>query len=232
MLLISFLFPIFATLRAPHRVKIYREEFHLFSNKEYIYINPLTEIFGNLLRPQTKTTVSSYIPRIPLDSIQWNSKRRRKSSLFILARDIKAALIQNEWFVTGNCDPKFFSPSFSFQDPDVQLTGIKRYAEGVRKIFSDDARAEIISVDLSPSSQSLIATWRLSGSVNILGGLKLKPFLVYSELFIDFDGLICFQKDRFSLPGYDIVVSAVAPGFTRLFPTIFQAPVPPIDKSK
>jgi hypothetical protein len=55
-------------------------------------------------------------------------------------------------------------------------------------------------------------TWRLSGAVNLGPGLKIKPYVVYTDLRVDpEDGLIVFQEDRISIPGKDILISALFP---------------------
>ena len=48
--------------------------------------------------------------------------------------------------------------------------------------------------------------------MNLGTGLKIKPYLVYTDLTVSpSDGLIIFQEDRFSIPGYDILLSALFP---------------------
>ena len=96
---------------------------------------------------------------------------------------------------------------------------------------------EIIYTAINDTTPNTITVaWRLSGSVNIglfvnlylstssianfnfdflsiAGpGLNIKPYVVFTDLTISpKDGLIVKQKDRFSIPGYDIVLSALFP---------------------
>ena len=170
------------------------------------YVNPITKVMGKFISKEKNIPI--------IDSIDWSKPKRTFSSLDELAVLLEKALIEREWFVTGNVDPSFFSEEFSFQDPDVKIKGIKEYAAGVNKIFSQaDSRAEVIRVQVNNTIPSTITvTWRLSGAVNLGPGLKIKPYLVYTDLTVSpSDGLIIFQEDRFSIPGYDILLSALFP---------------------
>lgn len=131
-----------------------------------------------------------------------------------LAQALDAELYEKEWFVTGRVNPRYFADGFRFQDPDVQVTGIQKYAEGVRKIFNQEtARAQIISTRVAEDKpHTITCTWRLSGKVDIGPGLTIKPYIVYTDFTVDEEtGLVVFQEDRFDLPGWDILLSAFFP---------------------
>ena len=59
-------------------------------------------------------------------------------------------------------------------------------------------------------------------------GIEIKPYIVYTDYLLSVakedKGLIIFQEDRFSLPGYDIILSALFP-FLR---PILAPPAPPV----
>mmetsp|Transcript_19210 Transcript_19210/g.30126 ORF Transcript_19210/g.30126 Transcript_19210/m.30126 type:complete len:282 (+) Transcript_19210:94-939(+) len=190
---------------------------HASSQEEEItseaYTNKLTEFLGLFIKKQKKQE------NLVIDSIDWDKKKRRRSSLEKLAADIKPALIEKEWFVTGNVDPSYFSANFEFEDPDVKLSGTKEYAIGVNKLFDQEtARAETIDcVVNSTVPDTITVTWRLSGKVSIGPGLEIKPYIVFTDFTVSpEDGLIVSQLDRFSLPGSDILLSALFP-FLRPF---------------
>lgn len=187
--------------------KSYLTRNRLYANKSEQYNNPVTAFLGSFLQKSSKSEKSS-------SSI--TKKKRTKTSIKKLITDLEKALIAREWFVTGDVDPSFFSNDFVFQDPDVSTSGgIQSYATGVAKIFSTCSRAEYISTEIF-DDVTFTVTWRLSGKVNILGGLRIKPFIVYSDFAVDDKGLICFQKDRFSIPSYDILISALIPPIGNL----------------
>jgi hypothetical protein len=188
------------------------------------YVNPVTKVLGNFISKEKSVDV--------LNSINWTKKKRSRTSLTSLAADIESALNKKEWFVTGDVDPSFFSDSFAFQDPDVKIKGIESYARGVNKIFSQkDSRAEIIAARVNGSvPDSITVTWRLSGSVNIGPGLKIKPYIVYTDFKVDpSDGLIVFQEDRFSIPGYDIILSAFFPFLVAAGVSFLAPPAAPVE---
>ena len=82
----------------------------------------------------------------------------------------------------------------------------------MNKLFDETSRAEIISTVVSSTSpNTIVVTWRLSGRVNIGPGLNIKPYICYTDFTIDKNGLICFQEDRFDIPGWDILLSALFP---------------------
>jgi len=150
----------------------------------------------------------------PFRDIDWDAPKISKVPLEKLAQALDAELYEKEWFVTGKVNPRYFAENFRFQDPDVQVTGIRKYAEGVRKIFNQEtARAEILSTTVSTEKPNIITcTWRLSGKVDIGPGLTIKPYIVETDFTVDEEtGLVVFQEDRFDLPGWDILLSALFP---------------------
>ena len=191
-----------------HNREIYQRSFALKAspNESEEYVNPITKALGKFIANENKVSV--------VDTIDWNVPKIKYSNLDELANLLDKALTKREWFVTGNVDPSFFSDDFAFQDPDVKIKGIKEYAKGVNKIFSQStSRAEVITVLVNNTiPDTLTVTWRLSGAVNLGAGLKIKPYVVYTDLRVSpDDGLIVFQEDRFSIPGYDILLSALFP---------------------
>lgn len=92
---------------------------------------------------------------------------------------------------------------------------LEDYARGVIKIFDQaTSRAQIISTVVNGTiPNTLTVTWRLSGRVNIgPNGLPIKPYICYTDFTINEDnGLIVFQEDRFDIPGWDILLSALFP---------------------
>jgi hypothetical protein len=170
------------------------------------YRNAFTKVASFFL--PKKSTDSQNV----LDVIDWKAKKKTRLSKIQMIKILKQQLPVKEWFVTGNVDPSIFDDSFRFQDPDVKVAGIESYARGVNKLFRQkDSRAQIISIE-SSDLYSVNVTWRLSGSVNIGPGIHLKPFIVYTEYQLGRgNGLIIFQEDKFSIPGWDILLSAVFP---------------------
>jgi len=166
------------------------------------YSNPVTSVIGGLFLKDSKSVC---------DEINWDAPKRRKTSLEKLAKDLEEELSKREWFVTGNVNPSFFDASFSFQDPDVKLKGIENYARGVNKLFDEKTtRGEIVACRVT-ALNVITATWRLEGRVKLgPGGLAIRAFVVYSDLTVDpTSGLVCFQLDRFSIKGSDILLGAL-----------------------
>jgi hypothetical protein len=185
---------------APPIVALMMEESSSTTNE---YRNAPTKVLSNFMtRKELQENIDFNCPKIP------------KVSLDVLARALDASLYETEWFVTGQVDPRYFSDQFKFQDPDVKVSGIKEYALGVYTVFNQDtARAQIISTVVSPEKdQTITCTWRLSGRVDIGPGLEIKPFIVITDFTVDpVSGLIVLQEDRFDLPQWDILLSAIFP---------------------
>ena len=189
---------------------------------EYNATNPAVKLLGNFLPNRNENDPQND----PLDSIEW-SKPKASLTLEQMCDTLEEGLRNREWFVTGRALPELFSDDFAFQDPDVQLRGIEQYSRQVRRLFDQStARAEIISCNLDGEERLIRVVWRLSGSVNLLGGVHLKPFVVTTRLSVDATGLINFQEDEFSIPGYDILLSAF---FPVLRPWLAPA-APPLDR--
>jgi hypothetical protein len=154
----------------------------------------------------------------PLADIDWNAPKLKAGTLNMetLAAVLDAELYEKEWFVTGRVNPIYFAESFRFEDPDVKLDGIEAYARGVYKLFDQEtSRAEIISTVVVNNEErnKITCTWRLSGKVSIgPAGLTIKPYIVYTDFTVDpTSGLIVLQQDRFDLPQWDILLSALFP---------------------
>ena len=242
--------------------KHFRSKARLSMANDEQYQNKVAELLSNFL-PNTDKTSSSDEPD-PLAGIDFQApKYQWNGNMEALAQTLDAELIEKEWFVTGNVNPRFFSDDFQFSDPDVSVDGIEGtyqkgvvctilsvvaemrvharvlfpsfthshhiiilravslstscctdYARGVYKIFDQEtSRAEIISTVVNTTVPNTITcTWRLSGKVSIGPGLTIKPYIVYTDFTVNAEtGLLIFQEDRFSIPGWDIFLSALFP---------------------
>jgi len=106
----------------------------------------------------------------------------------------------------------------------------KEYARGVLKLFDQStSRAQIISTVVNTTIPNTITiTWRLSGRVNIgPNGLPIKPYICYTDFTINEEsGLVVFQEDRFDIPGWDILLSAL---FPFLIGKVTKEPAPEVE---
>lgn len=203
------------------------------------YKNVATKLLSNFMSANTKTSNSNTnintetdtsVDTDPLSTIDFNAPKfnMKRSSIQQLADILDYELSESEWFVTGKVNPIYFSDNFQFQDPDVSLNGIEQYARGVNKLFDQEtSRAQIISTVVSADNM-ITCTWRLSGKVKIGPGLTIKPYIVYTDFTVntDDDGLIVFQEDRFDIPQWDILLSAL---FPFLIGVITSPPAPPVE---
>merc|ERR1719199_1139981 len=169
------------------------------------YKNAPTKILSNFMSGDGDAMGSE--PN-PIDAIDFAApKFAQKLDLPTLAAILDYELYTKEWFVTGNVNPIYFADDFEFQDPDVQLSGIE------------------VNPSLGPNI--ITVTWRLSGKVSIGPGLTIKPYICYSDFTVDDDsGLIVRQEDRFSVPQWDILLSAL---FPFLIGKITKEPAPPVE---
>lgn len=196
------------------------------------YRNIATQVLSNFMQKDKMENNKKDSPD-PIIDFQ-APKISPSTSLTTLAAALDYELTEKEWFVTGNVNPSYFSKNFRFQDPDVKVESIEDYSNGVQKIFNQStARAEILSTVVNedastPEKPVITITWRLSGGVNIGFGLDIKPYIVYTDFVIDPDtSLVIFQEDRFDIPSWDILLSALFP-FT--IGKITKPPAPPVSK--
>mmetsp|Transcript_753 Transcript_753/g.1788 ORF Transcript_753/g.1788 Transcript_753/m.1788 type:complete len:289 (-) Transcript_753:946-1812(-) len=194
------------------------------------YRNVATQVLSNFMQKDKMEADAMEAETIDFEA----PKVSPLTSVETLAQALDYELTEKEWFVTGNVNPSYFSPDFRFQDPDVKVDSIEDYSKGVRKIFDQEtARAEILSTVVNeeastPERPVITITWRLSGGVNILFGLNIKPYIVYTDFVIDPEtSLVIFQEDRFDIPSWDILLSALVP-FT--IGKITSPPAPPAPK--
>lgn len=167
------------------------------------YRNAPTKVLSNFMsKKELQSSIDFDCPKIP------------KVPLEILAQALDASLYESQWFVTGRVDPRYFSDEFKFQDPDVKVSGLEEYALGVYKVFNQEtAQAEILSTVVNTVEDNTITcTWRLSGRVDIGPGLEIKPYMIETDFTVDPEsGLIVSQEDRFAIPQWDILLSALFP---------------------
>ncbi|KAL7477534.1 hypothetical protein ACHAW6_003343 [Cyclotella cf. meneghiniana] len=191
------------------------------------YRNGITQFLSNFMQ---KNPNGEEVKSDPLADIDFNAAKARKMSLDKLAAILDKELYEKEWFVTGRVNPVYFDDKFQFQDPDVKLTGVEEYARGVRKLFDQaTSRAQIISTVVNTTIPNTITvTWRLSGRVNIgPNGLPIKPYICYTDFTINEEsGSVVFQEDRFDIPGWDILLSAL---FPFLIGTVTKDPAPEVE---
>lgn len=176
------------------------------------YKNAATSILSNFMQNEQKD--KGVEDGNPLAMIDWQAPKIDPStSIETMAAALDYELTEKEWFVTGQANPSYFSDAFEFQDPDVKLTGIQNYCQGVNKLFNQDtSRAEILSTAINTISSTherpvITCTWRLSGGVDVGPGLTIKPYIVYTDFVLDPETkLIVFQEDRFDIPQWDILL--------------------------
>lgn len=196
------------------------------------YKNVATSLLSNFMQEKNSivSMEDSAVKSNAISKINFDVPKIDKIPLETLAKVLDYELYSKEWFVTGNVNPIYFSKDFKFQDPDVKLSGIENYARGVHKLFNQEtSRAQIQKVEVNPTMENTITvTWRLSGNVKIGPGegLPIKPYICYTDFKVDPEsGLIVFQEDRFDIPQWDILVSAL---FPFLIGKVTKAPAEPI----
>jgi hypothetical protein len=174
------------------------------------YSNQITGFLGKFLDKEQQTISNE---KKQITDVNWNMKKRTNLSLEKLKDELVKGLTKYEWFVTGAIDPSIFSDDFEFKDPDVKLKGVREYCEGVNKLFDQTcSRVGVIDVEITDKTKKTITvTWRLEGRVRVGPGIRIKPYIVYTDFKVNDKGLIYFQEDRFSIPGYDILLSALFP---------------------
>ena len=204
---------------------------------ELTFVNPVTGFISRFLpRADEDKSLSSASSSISsFSALDWEAPKESGLPLQVLASKLDRGLTDREWFVTGDVLPELFDEKFSFKDPDVSLEGIQAYAAGVSSLFDRSSRAEIFNLtvaevasDVDGCSGLITVEWRLSGGVNIGPmGLKLKPFVVTTKLHVSkASGLVLRQEDAFSIPSYDILISALVPALRPLLAPE-APPVPP-----
>lgn len=219
--------------KAAHLVALRASQQQNDSGGDLDYKNLPTKILSNFMSKSEEgadEAMAEATPN-PIDAIDFDApKFSTKVDLPTLAAILDYELTEKEWFVTGKVNPIYFSDDFEFQDPDVQLSGIEDYARGVYKLFDQDcSRAEIISCKVNPDlGQNIITvTWRLSGRVSIGPGLAIKPYICFSDFTVDEEsGLVVRQEDRFDIPQWDILLSAL---FPFLIGKVTKEPAPPVE---
>lgn len=191
---------------------------------DYEKKNAAVDVLSNFMQEESKDSTNS------IDAIDFAAPKFQKVPLPTLAAILDYELYEKEWFVTGNVNPIYFTDDFFFKDPDVELTGIESYARGVYKLFDQEtSRAEIISCVVNEEIENTITvTWRLSGDVSIGPGLTIKPYICTTFFTVNEEsGLITMQEDEFSIPQWDVLLSAL---FPFLIGKVTSPAAPPVDR--
>eukprot|EP00439_Symbiodinium_sp_Y106_P085190 s562_g27.t2 len=157
-----------------------------------------------------------------LDDIRWDEPKRKKTPLPQLAEEFTRAFQRTQWGVNGRVEPRYFADSFVFRDPDVTTNGIREYAKGTGTVLSG-CKADAVDVRIIEPDKFAIR-WRIEGTANVpFPGLKIKPYIVTSTFTVNENGLVDSETDSFSIPTWDILLSALTPGLPFLAP-----PEPPV----
>ncbi|CAM9974894.1 unnamed protein product [Laminaria digitata] len=184
--------------------------------------DPLTAFLGKFL-PSSKEKSSSPQAEDLVFNVGDQEKRRGMSATE-MASAVDEGLQRNGWFVTGRVDASLFSETFFFSDPQVSLTGVGKYAEGVAKLFDqEESRCDVIST--VADGEDIVVRWRLSGRVNLPFKPPIKPYVVTTTFERDAEGLLSTQRDEFAIAGWDILLHAVFPGHP-----FGAAPAPPVER--
>ncbi|CAE7636697.1 C42C1.13 [Symbiodinium necroappetens] len=161
-------------------------------------------------------------PAPALGDIPWDEPKRKKTPLPQLAEEFTRAFQRTQWGVNGRVEPRYFSDSFVFRDPDVTTNGIREYAKGTGTVLSG-CKADAVDVQIIEPDKFAIR-WRIEGTANVpFPGLKIKPYIVTSTFTVNENGLVDSETDAFSIPTWDILLSALTPGLPFLAP-----PEPPV----
>ncbi|CAM9928265.1 unnamed protein product [Discosporangium mesarthrocarpum] len=178
--------------------------------------DPLTTFLGKFLprEPRTSPSAKDLVFNTGPDAKKKNLPATEMASL------LEDGLKQHGWFVTGRVDASLFSEDFYFSDPQVSLTGVEQYAEGVAKLFDqEESRCDVIRVSVSEAkglgageSSIIVVEWRLAGRVNLPFQPQIKPYIVTTTFETDSEGLLSTQKDEFSIATWDILLNALFPG--------------------
>lgn len=183
--------------------------------------DPLTAFLGKFL-PSNEDKSSSPQAEDLVFNVGELEKRRGMSATE-MASAVDEGLQRNGWFVTGRVDASLFSETFFFSDPQVSLTGVGKYAEGVAKLFDqEESRCDVIST--VADGDDIVVRWRLSGRVNLPFKPPIKPYVVTTTFERDAEGLLSTQRDEFAIAGWDILLHAVFPGHP-----FGAAPAPPVE---
>ena len=196
---------------------------HVRCAGDYEAKNPLISLLGTLLPSKGGEAQQTAVDA--LADIDWESPKARGLSTEQMAGRIDTGLRERGWFVTGRGMPELFSDSFRFSDPDVQLDGYEPYCRQVRRLFNQETSAMEVVCAAATGPRAITVVWRLSGGVNLGAfGVAIKPYVVTTTLETDADGLVSAQEDHFSIPGYDILLSALLPPLRPLL----QPEAPPV----
>eukprot|EP00903_Cladosiphon_okamuranus_P014465 g13420.t1 len=183
--------------------------------------DPITAFLGKFL-PNGKEKSETPQAKDLVFNVGEQAKRKGMDAQEMAAA-LDAGLRLNGWFVTGRVDASLFSDSFYFSDPQVSLTGVDKYAEGVAKLFNqEESRCDVISTEAD--GEDIVVRWRLSGRINLPFNPPIKPYVVTTTFERDSEGLLSTQRDEFAIAGWDILLHAVFPGHP------FGAePAPPVE---
>lgn len=103
-----------------------------------IYSNPLTSFLGNFVGSNKDEGVLSSDDADQKEEVQLDDFTKPKAfniPIDEMVQRLDTGIREKEWFVTGKVMSELFADDFFFKDPDVQLRGIEKYADGVNRLF-------------------------------------------------------------------------------------------------
>jgi len=128
-------------------------------------------------------------------------------------RLIQADFDARQYYVTGQLSREAYAPDcvFDSPDPDMPVRSVEVFASAVRGLF--DRRTSRVELLEPPrlAGDSIIAEWRLEGTLRLPWRPALKPFVGRTTFALDEFGRVKRHDEEWSLPVWDAFGSALVP---------------------
>jgi len=181
---------------------------------------PLLESSGKAPPNIDRATKSAGLPLADIASIL-------QKSLESSAAATGSAADGKGYFVTGGVPSFIFRDDCIFVDPTNSVTGLKKYMRALRLLFDPDDHRTFVEIVTPLAVDGRKRT--ISGRIRSGGVLALpwrpvvRPYESDITFFVDADGLVAEQRQKWSVGAVEALLEALTPGDGRRVP-----PPPPV----
>mmetsp|Transcript_4619 Transcript_4619/g.6537 ORF Transcript_4619/g.6537 Transcript_4619/m.6537 type:complete len:359 (-) Transcript_4619:257-1333(-) len=120
---------------------------------------------------------------------------------------------KRNYYVTGRLSRKVYADNcfFNSPDPDTPVTGLRKYVDAISHLFEhNSSTVDLLHLQVIDSN-SILAKWRLEGTLMLPWRPKFKAYTGCTLYTIDDRGLVIRHEEAWSISAFDAFVSTIFP---------------------
>ncbi|CAM6115953.1 unnamed protein product [Calypogeia fissa] len=126
---------------------------------------------------------------------------------------IEADIIERQYPVTGNLTESIYNENCRFQDPTIDIQGVKKYTAALQFLFEPDtSKHEILNIEVT-GPRTVQVDWRLRGYMKLPWRPYIPPYEGTTTYTTDESGLIVSHSETWKISPFTAFIQALTPSF-------------------